>query len=165
MVPLTVEQLATSATVVVHGRVEWVESSRDAQGRIHTRVGLGVLATWKGGLAGDGRHCEIVLGGGVVGQRAVRVVGQADHQVGDEVVAYLARNEAGDWVTLGLGQGRFLVRREAGSERRLVSNPFWGEEAAGDPGGKPAPAIGVRMPARRPLTLEELERRTREVGP
>lgn len=160
MIPLTIEQLAGKAGLVVRGQVDAVEVARDSGGRIYTRVGLAVIEVWKGRMDGAQGRCELVVGGGLLGERAVRVSGQAEYGVGDEVVAFLARNDAGEWVTLGLSQGRFRVHREALTGRRLASNPFWGEEPA-DRNSRPA---GYREPLRRALELDELKRRTLEVG-
>lgn len=160
MVPLTPEQLAIQAEVVTHAKVEAMETALDASGRIHTRVELRIMEVWKGRLASP--TCPVVMGGGILGDRSVSVAGQASYVVGEEVVAFLVRNPAGEWVTLGLSQGRFGVRVEPGSGRRWVSNPFWG----GEPGAASAGAReAVRFPMRAPLGLEELKRRTREARP
>ncbi len=99
------------------------------------------------------------MGSGVLGDWSVGVAGQAAYAVGEEAVAFLVRNPAGAWVTLGLAQGRFEVRREPATGRVWVSNLFWGE-------GTPAVGLagGARLPLQRPLTLAELKRRTQEAG-
>lgn len=160
MIPLTIEQLAGKAGLVVRGQVDAVEVARDSGGRIYTRVGLAILEVWKGRMEGVQGRCELVVGGGLLGDRALRVSGQAEYGVGDEVVAFLARNEAGEWVTLGLSQGRFRVHRDTSTGRRVASNPFWGEESAA---GEPR-VTGYREPMKRPLDLDELKRRTMEAG-
>lgn len=158
MLPLTPEQLAIQATVVTYARVQALETALDASGRIHTRVELKVLEVWKGELTGS--TCQVVMGGGILGDRSVSVSGQAIYVVGEEVVAFLVRNPAGEWVTLGLSQGRFGVRVEPGTGRRWVSNPFWGGASEATAGRD-----AVRFPMRAPLGLEELKRRTQEARP
>jgi len=162
MIPLAIEELTRLADTVVHGRVVDLESARDAEGRVFTRVGLQPLEYWKG--TGPADRCELVAGGGVLGERAVVVEGQARYEVGDEVVAFLARNPAGERVTVGLSQGRFAVRTEAGSGRRFVSNPFWGSERDADAGPARATVSGPDRGAAAPLTLEHLRRRIREAS-
>lgn len=156
MIPLTLEQLAIAATVVIHAKVESLESALDASGRIHTRVELRTQEVWKGKLS----TCWVVMGGGILGDRSVSVSGQAWYAVGEEVVAFLVRNPAGEWVTLGLSQGRFGIRFEPGSGRRWVSNPFWGGPPPATAGGDAA-----RFPMRTPLGLEELKRKIQEARP
>lgn len=154
---LTIEQLASGADAVVLGRVMAVESSRDEGGRIRTRVDLRVEDVWKGtGVGGD---CVVWCGGGILGDTEVRAVGQAEYAVGDDVVAYLVRSPSGGWVTLGMAQGRFRVTRDDVTGKRWVRSLFWG---GADPGTSPRPSA---WPPARPLSLEELKRRTREANP
>lgn len=157
LIPLTVEQLALGSGLVVHGRVQSLEVSRDSEGRVFTRVELAVIEVWRGVTAPRPVRCEIVVGGGTLGERRVRAAGQPEYGLGDEVVAYLARNPAGEWVTLGLSQGQFRIHPGGTSGERRVHNVFWGEEET-------MPS-GPRSPLRRPLTLGELKRRTQEARP
>lgn len=158
-VRLTLEALALGAEAVVVGRVMSVEASRDAGGRIQTRVELRVEDVWKGrGVSGV---CVVWCGGGVLGETQVRAAGQAEYTVGDDVVAYLVRSPAGGWVTLGMAQGQFRVVREEGTGKRWVRNPFWG----GAMGEGPARSRAAAWPPSRPLSFEDLKRRTREVAP
>ncbi|MGE3310411.1 MAG: hypothetical protein AB7O66_10610 [Limisphaerales bacterium] len=154
---LTPEELARGADVVVHGRVVALESRRDEAGRVFTRIELDVDEVWKGAI-GTG-ICVVARGGGVLGDTEVRAVGQPEEAVGDEWVAYLVRSAAGEWVTLGMAQGRFRVTRDESSGRRWVHNLFWG-----------APPLSnvarlAAWPPTRPLSLEELKRRTQEIAP
>ncbi len=155
-VMLTIEELARGADAVVHARVEALETSRDAAGRIHTRVELAVDEVWKGSMAAG--RWSLVAGGGTLGETTVRAVGQAEYSVGDEVVAYLVRTAAGEWVTLGMAQGRFQVNRDDATGRGWVRNLFWGGAMEGGKGRT------LSWPPSRPLSLEELKRRTREVA-
>lgn len=157
MVPLTIEQLARDAELVVHARVVARHCQQDAGGRVFTRVELQVVDLWKGRLS-SGR-VEVVHGGGVLGERVVSVEGQAEYNLGEEVVAYLIRNSRGETVTVGLAQGRFHVDQDPGSGRRYAVNLFWGGTPA--PGG-PTPAGPGQLI--RPLSLEELKRRTQEAA-
>ncbi|MBX3744099.1 MAG: hypothetical protein KF833_02215 [Verrucomicrobiae bacterium] len=152
-VPLTIEELAARADAVVHGRVEGLTVLRDAGGRIYRRVEVRAIEVWRG-VAG-GVVWEVVAGGGVLGERLEAAQGQVEYRVGEEVVCFLVRNPAGEWVTLGLAQGAFRVREEGG--RRWVANPFWGGAA-----GAGRDRHGG-WPADRPLAIEELRRRTLEV--
>lgn len=161
LVMLTIEELARDADAVVHGRVMAVEASRGADGRVRTVVTLKVADVWKGkGISGT---CLVEAGGGILGEVEVRALGQVEYAVGDEVVAYLVRSPSGMWVTLGMAQGQFRVSRDESSGNRWVRNPFWGGNAGGVDGGG-GPRLAAWPPAR-PLSLEELKRRTREAKP
>ncbi len=154
MRPLTVEELALQADAVVHGRVRKIETRRDPERRIHTRVELDVFDVWKG--SGTGEPWTVVVGGGVLGEERVAAEGQATFSPGEEVVLYLVRNPAGEWVVVGMAQGKFRVLGEAGDRR--VTHIFWGAPEEGPRAGRTA------APWRRPLTLVELRRRTREAA-
>jgi hypothetical protein len=157
MLPLTIEQLAAQAELVVQGRVVARSCLEDALGQVFTRVELHVLEVWKGNPSSE--RLYIVQGGGVVGDRAVSVAGQAEFEPGEEVVAYLVRNARGEAVTLGLAQGKFHVRADPATRSRYVSNVFWGGEGH-TAAHRPA---GLTLLSR-PLSLEELKRRTREAA-
>lgn len=153
LVPLTIEQLAQASDLIVHGIVREMAVQRDERGRIFTTFQLSLEDVWKGDVP-DGM-CRIVEGGGVLGESALTARPHPGYAVGQEVVAFLVRNPAGEWVTLGMAQGRFEVRREPSSTRRYVANPFWGQTVT----------QATPVPWKRPLPLEELRRRVREVRP
>lgn len=154
---LTIEDLARGADAVVQARVMALETTRDSSGRIFTRVEMAVSDLWKGRL--ESGVCTVLCGGGTLGETEVRAVGQPEYSIGDEVVVYLVRAEGGNWVTLGMAQGRFGVSREDATGRRWVQNLFWGSAVEA---GKSRMAA---WPPARPLSLDELKRRTQEVAP
>lgn len=153
---MTPEQLAAGAGLVIHGRVEGVTITRDGQGRIYSRVDVRPLELWKGKL--ETAICSIVAGGGILGETEVAAVGQVQYRVGEEVVAFLVPNPAGEWVTVGLAQGKFAVRIEEGTGRRWVSHPLWG---GGETVAK-ATRSAARFPGAREWRLDELRLRIRE---
>jgi hypothetical protein len=151
MSPLSIEQLAAHAKVVLHGQVRSKSCQRDEQGRICTRVELTVTEAWKGTVPGD--RFLIVLAGGVLGEQRVVLEGQPDYQPGEEVVVFLSLNPQGEGVTVGLAQGKFDVWRDTDSGQKLARNPFHGW----------AP-VGARTHARGQVStglvsVEELKRR------
>lgn len=149
--PVPVADLARRADAVVHGRVASFEASRDAEGRVFTRVELEAAEVWKGAAT---NRFSLVLGSGVLGERWVKVVGEPEFRLGEEVVVFTVRNPHGDAVTLDLAQGKFSVR-ETKDGRKLTSNGALGgtENAA-----------GYRLPTLMPLPLAELKRRVGEAG-
>ena len=160
--PLTIEQLAARAEWIVRGKVTAIEVARDADGRLFTRIEGTVQESWKGSgkPAPEGR-CTWVAGGGTLGTRIEGAEVQAQYRVGESLVVFLVRNPAGEWVTVGLSQGRFEIHSD-GAGASWVRNPFWGEEAGSVPGAERTGAPTVRLPSRRPLSLDELRRRIRE---
>src|ERR1051326_1931357 len=142
-IPLSIDELTAKADLIVHGTVGSKTSARDFQGRIFTRVELAVNEFWKGRPS---TNLNILLSGGILGEEAAVVPGQADYEIGEEVVVFLALNPRGEPVTLGLAQGKFHLWQDAATGEKLARNLFHGRgrQQAARPGG--------------PLTLAELKR-------
>lgn len=104
----SLKAIADRADRVVHGRVESVETIKGGDGRLRTRVEVVVDETWKG--VSEPR-AQVVQGSGVLGERWVRVVGEPEFRPGEEVVLFLVRTPAGEWVVAPLSQGKFSVIR------------------------------------------------------
>lgn len=151
-VPVPVEELARRADWVVHGRVASLEASRDASGRIFTRVELEQAEIWKSLVT---NRFSLILGTGVLGDRWTKVVGGPEYRLGEEVVVFAVCNPNGDAVTLDLAQGKFTVR-EVKDGSKLVSNGVLGDVGITN---------GYRLPTQVPLSLEALKRRVEEVKP
>jgi hypothetical protein len=150
MSPLPVEELTQRAELILHGTVIGKTCERTAEGRIITRVALDVLEIWKGSLATN--KFTVVHGGGTVGNRRVEVSGQVDYVVGEEVVAFLVRNDRGDGVTLGLAQGKFHVWQDAKTGEKFAHNIFHGATDKEVESAEPKAAK---------LALKELSQRTK----
>ncbi len=147
-----IESLAVRADVIVHGRVESVETLETQEGRRLTRVELVPISIWKG--AGTNR-LGLVLGSGVLGERWVKVLGEPEYTPGEEVVVFAVNNDRGEAVTVELAQGKFKVSRPEGSPGSWVSNGHWG--------GVPESREGsARLPHQLPLGLEQLRDRVRK---
>jgi hypothetical protein len=153
--PLSIEQLTRESALVVRATVLSKSCQRDAAGRIFTKVELEIAEVWKGSLPTN--RFIVVQGGGILGDRKATVSGQVEYALGEEVVAFLILNHRGEGVTLGLSQGKFQIRKEAGSGERLVHNLFYGENPSHDR-DLFAPA---HLPTQSRLTLVELRRRVR----
>jgi len=153
--PLSIEQLTRESTLIVQGTVLTKSCQRDPAGRIFTKVELEVADIWKGSLPTN--RFTVVQGGGILGDRKATVSGQVEYALGEEVVAFLVLNHRGEGVTLGLSQGKFQIRQEAGTGERLVHSPFHGEPGHHRDGMFQAD----RLPTQRRLTLAELKRRVR----
>jgi hypothetical protein len=148
MLPMSLEELATDADMVVHGTVESLSCREGTSGRLVTRVELKLEATWKGASADS---LTIVLAGGTLGNRREVLTGQAEYKPGEEVVLFLKRNPAGEPVTMALAQGKFAVRTDAAG-RKHAFNPFHGQ-----PASPPTGASRLERTGAAPLTLERLK--------
>ncbi|MBM3902500.1 MAG: hypothetical protein FJ379_10510 [Verrucomicrobia bacterium] len=106
----SLRSITERADRVVHGRVESIETVKGGDGRLRTRVEVVVDDTWKGPAE---PRVTVVQASGVLGERWVRVVGEPEFRPGEEVVLFLVRTPAGDWVVAPLSQGKFSVTRDA----------------------------------------------------
>lgn len=106
----SLRSITERADRVVHGRVESIETVKGGDGRLRTRVDVSVNDTWKGPAE---PRVTVVQASGVLGERWVRVVGEPEFRPGEEVVLFLVRTPAGDWVVAPLSQGKFSVTRDA----------------------------------------------------
>lgn len=146
--PLTVEDLATRAAGICHGRVEAVEVAREASGNFVTRIEITPQSIWKGSPT---NRITVTQPGGTLGTRRVVIPGAPTFAPGEEVVVFLTLNPRGEWLTLDLAQGKFSVERNGSNAwvRNVVL------------GGSPAPG-GFRPPHQQPLSLEVLQNRVAE---
>lgn len=165
--PLPVEILAAKATWVVRGRVESLEATRGSDGRMTTRVEVPVTEVWKGTPT---NRIGVVLAGGILGNRRVSVIGQAEFRVGEEVVLFLIPNERGEGVIVELAQGKFALHKDD-SGTLWVSNGVLGTASAPDSKVPSAPSAAEKSPAnparvllpfQRPIRLSELKQRVQE---
>jgi hypothetical protein len=153
--PLSLATLTTNADVVVHARVIGKTVQRDPAGRIYTRVQLDITEVWKGAVPPG---FTLVHSGGRLGDVEARASVQVNYEIGEEVVAMVRRNERGEGVTLGLGQGKFCVETEPATGEKLVHNPFHGQAV-----GK-APTAAANAGVQPRLTLTELKRQVQAGG-
>lgn len=106
--PLSVARLTAEAALIVRGRVESKTVQRNDEGRVFTQLELRVLEIWKGGW--DREILPVVHGGGILGERGVKVLGQARYHPGEEAVLFLTPNGRGAFVTVGMAWGKFKVQ-------------------------------------------------------
>jgi hypothetical protein len=152
MIPLPIAELTSEADVALQGKVVSTTVRRDPEGRIYTSVDLLVEDVWKGHVATN--HFTLVRGGGVLGLEVSEVPGEADYEVGEELVSFMVLNQRGEGVSIGLSQGKFFITRDAASGEKLVHNRFHGlhpSEPNLPVGSSAAPRIQNR------LTLEGLK--------
>ncbi|MFT4589893.1 MAG: hypothetical protein ACI9VS_003569 [Candidatus Binatia bacterium] len=151
MVPLSLAQLTEQSQAIVRGTVSSKTCLEDERGRLVTRIRLSVVEVWKGQeVVGE---FTIVQAGGTLGDRRVRVIGQPDFTIGEEVVAFLELNARGEGVVLGVCQGKFEVYQDV-TGRKQVRNIFHGGATAGSSSTQ---ALQNKLGNRR-LTLADLKR-------
>jgi hypothetical protein len=160
-IPLSIAQLASESHLILQGTVRSKSVQRDPQGRIYTRVELQVAEVWQGRLAT--KSFNIVHGGGILGEEQTVVGGQAEYEIGEEVVAFLVLNPRGEGVSIGLAQGKFQVWQDPATGEKLAGNRFHGLEE----GGATASARDLtRTPPGSDgrLTVADLKRRVQEAA-
>ena len=103
------DTLARISAAAVHGRVVAVTPAWDAEvDTIYTYVTLDVLRAW--GLEGAPARVVVKQLGGVVGDTALLVGGQARFEIGEEVFVFLdVRPRDGTLSVAGLEQGKWLM--------------------------------------------------------
>ena len=163
---LPLPERARRAEAIVLGRIEAQHVEVDARGWPWTlaRVRIErVVSDRHGGLASGG-ELQVALLGGAVGDRGMRVPGEASLPVGARFVLLLWRDGRGRWRPLGMAQGALRVARTAdGDEVVDVGTP----PSAVRGSGRLAPALPTvargapRWRALQPL-LGELARWARE---
>ena len=157
MIPLSIPELTRQAEVVVAGTVVSKTCIPGNAGRVVTEIELDVTEVWKGSVSSS--RIRIVQGGGTLGTRRTVASGEASYEVGEEVVAFLVRNDRGEGVTLGLAQGKFAVEQETGTGEKLASNVFHGRKNAPEGSG-----IARADSGRDKLTLGKLKQQVKEAA-
>jgi len=124
MVPLAVGELTERAELILHGTVTSKVCLKDPEGNIITRMDFNVSEVWKGNLSTN--RFTLIHGGGTVGDLRTVVDGQAEYEVGEEVVVFVRLNPRGEGVTIGLAQGKFQVWKEDATGAKFAHNLFHG---------------------------------------
>ena len=149
LLPLSVQDLASSSELIVNGRVTSKACLRDEEGRIYTRIEVAVDDVWKGTWAKE-KPLVIVHGGGSLEGRHSVVSNQVSYHEGEEMVAFLRFNNRGEAVTIALRQGKFDVSVDKANGQRYVQNVFHGGPPPSDGSTK------ARLPFQLPLSLAAL---------
>lgn len=156
MTPLSVEDLAQRAQLVLHGTVASKTCLKDSDGNIITKLGFNVAEVWKGTLTTN--VFTIIHGGGTVDGVTTVVGGQAEYEIGEEVVVYLRLNERGEGVSIGLAQGKFHVWKDDQTGDKFAYNLFHGEPKKSETPAQAQLRAAAGKPTR--LGLQELHNRT-----
>lgn len=147
-IPLTpIDDLARRADVVIRGSVASIEARRDGEGRPHARIEVSVAETWKGSPT---NRLTVVQGSTILGQKQVRVLGEPEFRLGEDLVLFAVFNPAGEAVTLDLARGKFAV----------TTNSTTGALTAASDGAKAAG--GIALPGQAPVALDELKLRVKD---
>jgi hypothetical protein len=140
--------LAASASLVLRGRVESVESFwNPAHTKIFTRTRLVVDETYKGAARPT---IDLVQLGGVVGALKVTAQGAQTWTPGEEALVFVEPAGPSDFRVSGFSQGKFrIVRDQATGVAYVEAAPTEGVNLIGAP-AKPAGVL-----SRRQVTLEQ----------
>jgi hypothetical protein len=111
-IPLSTENLADVATLIVEGEVLEVYTEIADDNNVWTRARVRVDDVWKGADVPS----EIVVSsiGGTYGTRTMVVDGAAVFSEGEPLVAFLHRDHEGRLVPIGKFHGKFTIRRATG---------------------------------------------------
>jgi len=120
--PMTMDDLARQADVIVRAAVVSRHAAWDGEGRfIHTYTELRVTQAWKGPAA-HGETLWVRQLGGTVGADALLLAGNASFEVGEDVIVYLHREAAlGLHFVVGMAQGKLSVQGD-GPAARVTRN-------------------------------------------
>jgi len=116
--PTSIEKLSVQAKVIVRAEVLSVQSLwTDDPKQIYTEIQLRIIETYKG------KSPETIVIrqlGGIVGEDALIVHGNAQFTPGEETLLFLTYQK-GQYKTASLGLGKFSIIMENGQE--VVENP------------------------------------------
>jgi len=157
IVPADLGELSRDARAIVRGRVasldpQWTED----RGTIETIVTLEVESYLKGAL---GQVLRFKVPGGELGRFRSIVVGAPEFAVDERVVVFLGAQGPSVPFVLGLNQGVFRVVTAADQGGDLVT-PLAMLPASIDATGR----VVRGDPLRRPMALDEFERRVRSLS-
>src|SRR5258708_1699020 len=115
------DELARFSTAIVTGRVTDISTGRDINtNAIYTYVTVLVDDVLKGDIAE--RSIVIKQLGGEIGNEGLRVADQAAFGRGEDVLIFLATRPRDQTLyTTGLGQGKWLIERDAASGQRAAT--------------------------------------------
>ncbi len=115
---VTLEEMASEAEFVVHGKVARKWSAWDSRGQtIWTHYELRIEEALKGA---SGSSLVVSEPGGIVGDEGMSIPGTPEYSPGDEVVLLVWRTPIGYLRTSGWGQGKFTVSTAKGSSSKTV---------------------------------------------
>jgi hypothetical protein len=118
--PLSVDEMATRADLIVRGQVDRIDSYKDGD-KIYTNIDVAIAETWKG--EAETTTVRIRVYGGVADGRRTIVIGAPCWDPGEEAVLFLVGNGPGTFDVLSLAEGKF--RLDAGAaERDLTGIAF-----------------------------------------
>ena len=141
--PLTVEQVTDASTYIVRGTVGHVWTATDDHGMVWTYAKVAVSQV----LKGPDSPSELVVRspGGTQGDVTTVVSGVARYSETEDVLLFLDQNNSGQLGTVGLGLGKYTVRRAPGETRKYVAQYRMATDVAYDSRFMPHPAPQYRQ--------------------
>jgi hypothetical protein len=106
--PRTLDELSSEAQLILVGKVEKLVCRRDPDQRMITEVTLLVQDLWKG--THPARHITLVQAGGILGGIRQEFPYENPYRIGETGIYFLEKSPIGYWLTVSLGQGRFLIQ-------------------------------------------------------
>lgn len=117
---LSLAQLANEADLVIRGQVQEMKSQESSdRSAITTTVVISVEEQWKGPKRST---LSLKQPGGSVGGITQRVTGLPQFSLGEEVILFLEKQEDGHYVTAGSRQGKFIIKTDSRTGKRMVED-------------------------------------------
>ena len=117
------------SALVVHARVGTQRTVEERPGALTTLIDLEVIDVFKGKIA-QGTGITLMQMGGTKGDFIQSIPGTSHFSTGEEVVVFLAAFQ-GRYVQVGVGLGRFLIKR---SPAGVLAVEEFGDVAFASPG-------------------------------
>lgn len=119
-VPITIKKQITESTGVIIGEAISINSEKDENGRINTRVFL-KADKWIGANV-ENNHVEVFYPGGRVGDEVYKILGAPEFKIGEKVVLLTKKIQGKDFVQ-NLGLGKFSLKN-LGRTQLLVNQIY-----------------------------------------
>jgi hypothetical protein len=167
VIPLTLDRMAGSSDVIVHGEVLRSQVIAVAKNERHlqTVVTVRVDRLLKGPKGT--RELTLRLPGGKLGKWAMQIPGMPSFKAGEEVVLFLEKTRV-SWALTGLSQGKFTVYRDPKDGTKRVRRLLGGVHFVGfDPKGQfsPKPRPRDRTGQSAASLIAEIEGMLRKAAP
>jgi hypothetical protein len=117
--PTSLTELVRAADLIIRGQVQTILSGPRQHGAPGTTVVMSVLEQWKGTRISTLR---LVQPRGTEGEITQEVPSLPTFRAGEEVILFLVREPGSSYSVLGAKQGKFSVRTDPVSGKRVIED-------------------------------------------
>jgi hypothetical protein len=155
VIPVDLNELATSATAIARGHIVRVDARQTSSLRVERLITFEAAEYLKGSL---GAVVQFLLPGGTFGRYRTISVGSPEFKEGDEVVLFLGARDTDLPVLIGFHQGVYRIVSDPSTGQRLVTPPLL-QDIATSASGQGAVPIVRGDSARRMLPWTQFQAR------